>query len=625
MADTTSSSPPWKSRASALKARVAEEQSRLTSPSYGALHEKKQQQMPKKAAATPAAARRPSSPLPVASNSDDANPFLTVTIDRLDDRCPFLNPTVSFACRSGQTVWLRGASGSGKSYSCMHLAGLATLPGATVRAAWDPALPSRERIGFLFQKGVLIDSLNLAENVALALRAARRPYPAATIGAHLSAVGLSLSADGSKMPGELSGGMLRRAALAQVLAQQKRVVVLDEPFVGLDPPVAAEIVALLRRVAAEQRVAFVLVSHMEHLATLLEPAQTVSLERARAEDDAAATRATRLLRLPLPARAAARLYDYFAYSLPLIVCAFGATGAALSMLLADMLQRVDVVKIVATFLEKYLEGNPMLPMILQLTEKVIGANELAAKKKLFALALGYIFSIELGPLLTALLLAGRIGGSYAGEVGMMSATCQLDLLKLLGVGTAGWTFIPALAAALVAAPLLTAAGTAVGLATGALVAASPLFNLMSAQEYYDEVHGAVIAWKAGTHPLKYPPLVNAYRAVGFMLVTMATAQLVARARRRAQPRHVPGVITSAVVLSCLLILLLDWGFSQLYVHVDDGVEVLGADAATAFYDMSQEAAAEAEADDEFDEEFDDDDTFDPMAADLMRSRMKLEL
>ena len=102
------SSPPWKSRASALKARVAEEQSRLTSPSYGALHEKKQQQMPKKAATTPAATRRPSSPLPVASNSDDANPFLTVTIDRLDDRCPFLNPTVSFACRSGQTVWLRG-------------------------------------------------------------------------------------------------------------------------------------------------------------------------------------------------------------------------------------------------------------------------------------------------------------------------------------------------------------------------------------------------------------------------------------------------------------------------------------------------------------------------------------
>ena len=71
---------------------------------------------------------------------------------------------------------------------------------------------------------------------------------------------------------------------------------------------------------------------------------------------------------------------------------------------------------------------------------------------------------------------------------------------------------------------------------------------------------------------------------------------------------------------------MDWGFSQLYVHVDDGVEVLGADAATAFYDMSQEAAAEAEADDEFDEEFDDEDTFGPMAAELMRAgRGKVEL
>ena len=61
-------------------------------------------------------------------------------------------------------------------------------------------------------------------------------------------------------------------------------------------------------------------------------------------------------------------------------------------------------------------------------------------------------------------------------------------------------------------------------------------------------------------------------------------------------------------------------------YTGTGVEVLGADAATAFYDMSQEAAAEAEADDEFDEEFDDDDTFDPMAAELMRAgRGKVEL
>ena len=56
----------------------------------------------------------------------------------------------------------------------------------------------------------------------------------------------------------------------------------------------------------------------------------------------------------------------------------------------------------------------------------------------YALAIGSVFTIELGPLLTALLLAGRIGGSYAGEVSMMAATNQLDLLSVLGVRASMW-------------------------------------------------------------------------------------------------------------------------------------------------------------------------------------------
>ena len=63
--------------------------------------------------------------------------------------------------------------------------------------------------------------------------------------------------------------------------------------------------------------------------------------------------------------------------------------------------------------------------------------------------------------------------------------------------------------------------------------------------------------------LKWAPLVNAYRSVGFMASTLIIAQLCARWRRRAQPRHVPLIITSAVVLSCLAVLILDWGFSQM--------------------------------------------------------------
>ncbi|KAL3917077.1 MAG: hypothetical protein SGPRY_006551 [Prymnesium sp.] len=102
-------------------------------------------------------------------------------------------------------------------------------------------------------------------------------------------------------------------------------------------------------------------------------------------------------------------------------------GAALSMLLADMLGRVDVVRIISGFLKTYLKGNPALPMILQLVDGIVKQNEAAAKRKLYALALGSVFTIELGPLLTALLLAGRVGGSHAGGVAMMASTHQASL------------------------------------------------------------------------------------------------------------------------------------------------------------------------------------------------------
>ena len=100
-----------------------------------------------------------------------------------------------------------------------------------------------------------------------------------------------------------------------------------------------------------------------------------------------------------------------------------------------------------------------------------------------------------------------------------------------------------------------------------------------------------------------------------MASTLIIAQLCARWRRRAQPRHVPLIITSAVVLSCLAVLVLDWGFSQAYVRLDDthiaasdpsvmyrdptsdqrafdGDEAAGAPGMGAFVDGSASAAAD---------------------------------
>lgn len=132
----------------------------------------------------------------------------------------------------------------------------------------------------------------------------------------------------------------------------------------------------------------VLVSHLEPLASQLGVTRQIQLERARPEDCGASARATRLSRLPFASRVLSRLADYLLYSLPLIVCAFGATGAAVSMLLADMLRRVDIVAIVTGFLQKYLQGNPALPMVLSLVDRIVKANESEAKRKLYAMAIG---------------------------------------------------------------------------------------------------------------------------------------------------------------------------------------------------------------------------------------------
>merc|ERR1719310_2227221 len=94
---------------------------------------------------------------------------------------------------------------------------------------------------------------------------------------------------------------------------------------------------------------------------------------------------------------------------------------------------------------------------------------------------------------------------------------------------------------------------------------------MNSTEYWEEVQGVVLTPGADLHWLKYPPVVNAYRALGFMAMTMLIAQLCAGVRRRLQPRNVPLVITTAVVTSCLCVIFLDWFFSQLYVHIDDAV------------------------------------------------------
>src|SRR3989338_5074677 len=194
-------------------------------------------------------------------------PLLQVEIKRLNNNCPFSNSHLSFALGSGQCLWIKGASGAGKSSIIRAIARIAPLPGTKLKTTWNRAIPKKQRIGALFQQGVLIDLLNLYDNIALSCAKAGLPHNRKTILQHLTAVGLTAK-DGDKMPGQLSGGMLRRASLAQILAQRKKIIMLDEPFVGLDAKTAQGIIETLKSIK-QQGQTFIIIGHEENYAAQL--------------------------------------------------------------------------------------------------------------------------------------------------------------------------------------------------------------------------------------------------------------------------------------------------------------------------------------------------------------------
>ena len=162
-----------------------------------------------------------------------------------------------FSCRfrEGSVTAVMGTSGCGKTTLLRLLAGLLKPDTGTVTAP--------EHISFLFQEPRLCPWLSAVENVNLVLGDRRRTLPLAL--AFLSDVGLGQDAD--KYPSELSGGMQHRVALARTLAYDAPLILLDEPFVGLDRDTKERMIALVRKRTAGKTV--VLVTHEAAVAEAL--------------------------------------------------------------------------------------------------------------------------------------------------------------------------------------------------------------------------------------------------------------------------------------------------------------------------------------------------------------------
>ena len=171
----------------------------------------------------------------------------------------------------GEILCIVGGSGSGKTTLLREMLGLdrpsegriEVLGTALSELGSEALIGLRRHSGVLFQRGALFSALTVVENIALPLRELRSfddDLIREIALLRLEMVGLS-RADGSKMPAELSGGMVKRVALARALALQPRIVFLDEPTAGLDPESSETFVELIRQLHQELRLSVVMVTH----------------------------------------------------------------------------------------------------------------------------------------------------------------------------------------------------------------------------------------------------------------------------------------------------------------------------------------------------------------------------
>ncbi|MHC5067850.1 MAG: ABC transporter ATP-binding protein [Planctomycetota bacterium] len=158
-----------------------------------------------------------------------------------------------------------GGSGCGKSSLLRHLVGLESPKGGTIAidGVGDPrTVQGAPPFGVMFQSGALFGSLDLAENCALPLRAWTDHDPAtinALIRAKLDLVGLGPFAQ--HLPGEISGGMKKRAAIARAMMLEPDLLFLDEPSAGLDPISAVELDDLIRSLVENLGMTVIVVTH----------------------------------------------------------------------------------------------------------------------------------------------------------------------------------------------------------------------------------------------------------------------------------------------------------------------------------------------------------------------------
>jgi phospholipid/cholesterol/gamma-HCH transport system ATP-binding protein len=163
-----------------------------------------------------------------------------------------------------------GGSGSGKSTLLRTIGGLVRprsghviVDGEDVtRLSERELFRVRKKLGMMFQQGALLDSLTVFDNLAFPLREHTRMDERAIDDAvHATVAAVGLQNVDELLPGQLSGGMVKRVALARAIVREPVILLCDEPFSGLDPISARRIESLLVAINRERGVTLIVVSH----------------------------------------------------------------------------------------------------------------------------------------------------------------------------------------------------------------------------------------------------------------------------------------------------------------------------------------------------------------------------
>lgn len=169
---------------------------------------------------------------------------------------------------AGEMMSIVGGSGSGKTVLLRQMLGLERPRSGRVTVMGRPAAElgapgAASRVGMLFQRGALFSAFSVLDNIAFPLRElGTLPHDLVRDAAlvKLQMVGLDPS-QAHKMPADLSGGMIKRVALARALVMDPPLLLLDEPTAGLDPDSAEGFCRLLRSLHRELDLTVVMVTH----------------------------------------------------------------------------------------------------------------------------------------------------------------------------------------------------------------------------------------------------------------------------------------------------------------------------------------------------------------------------